>query len=146
MSNEAVDLFEQFATDETKEEKGAPTPLPDCGATLFYIARAGNSEYNKLLNTLYKRNRAVLDSKGKAADAKSNEILAEVYSKTILVGWDGTIRYQKKDMSYSQAAAKTLLLHKDFRAKVEAVATDAALFKAVTDEEDTKNSTPILAG
>lgn len=138
MSN-VIDLFAQFATDEAKEDKGAPTPLADCGDTVFYVARAGNSEYNRLLSTLYKRNRATLDSKGKVADAKSNEILAEVYSKTILVGWDGTVRYQGKDVAYSQAAAKALLMHKDFRAKVEAVATDAALFKSVTDEEDTKN-------
>jgi hypothetical protein len=137
--NNAIDFFTTFATDKSKEKKGTFTTIPDCGDTKFLVARAGNSEYNRILSSLFKRNRAVLESKGEEANEKSDAILAEVYAKTILLGWQGTIMFQGKPTAYSEDAAKTLLMLKDFRAKVEAVASDMNTFKAVQDEEDEKN-------
>lgn len=138
MSN-VIDLFAAFSTDTSKEQEGTLTSLPDCGDTKWRIARAGNKNYNRVLANLYKRNRAALEAKGDEAEAKSNELLAEVYAKTILLGWEGTIMFKGKAESYSEAVAKQLLLLKDFRAKVEAVAGDFATFKSVQDEEDLGN-------
>lgn len=137
MSN-VVDLFAAFATNTEAEKEGTLTQLPDCGDTMFRIARIGNGSYKRLLSSLYKKNRAVLDSKGEAAEAKSNEILAEVYSKTILLGWEGTVM-AGGPKTYSQELAKKLLLLPDFREKVEQVASDFATFKASKDEEDAGN-------
>ena len=134
-----IDFFSAFATDKSKEKEGTLTTLPDCGDTKFLVARAGNSHYNRLLSSLFKRNRAVLESKGDEANEKSDAILAEVYAKTILLGWEGAIMFQGKPMTYSEANAKTLLSLKDFRAKVESAASDMATFKAVQDEDDVKN-------
>lgn len=138
MSN-VIDLFSAFSTDTVKEEAGTLTSLPDCGDTKWLIARAGNKNYNRVLGNLYKRNRATLEAKGDEAEAKSNELLAEVYAKTILLGWEGTIMFRGKKESYSEAVAKQLLMLKDFRAKVEAVSQDFATFKSVQDEEDLGN-------
>lgn len=138
MSN-VLDLFDAFATDSDKEKKGTSTTLPDCGDTKFLVARAGNSDYNRVLSSLFKKNRAVLESKGAEAERVSNELLAEVFAKTVLVGWEGTIRLQGKDTPYSYEAAFKLLKLKDFRAKVEAVASDFNAFKAKQDEEDLGN-------
>jgi len=139
MSNNAIDFFNTFATDTKKESAGTETTMPGCGDTKFLVARAGNAAYNRLLSSLYKRNRALLDSKGEEANAKSDEILAEVYAKTILLGWEGTLLIKGVATPYSEAAAKNLLLLKDFRAVVEGVASDMNTFKAVQDEEDVKN-------
>lgn len=136
----AIDLFDSFSTDQQTEEEGKLTQLPDCGDTLWLVARSGNKSYNKLLSTLYKRNRAVLDSKGDEAQKKSDEILAEVFAKTILLGWQGEIMYKKKLTPYSYEAAKLLLSHKDFRAKVAAVAEDFSTFKTVEESLDLPNS------
>lgn len=138
MSN-VIDLFAAFSTDTVKEEEGTLTTLPDCGDIKWRIARAGNKNYNRVLGTLYKRNRVTLEAKGAEAEAKSNELLAEVYAETILLGWEGTIKFKGKDESYSKPVAKQLLMLKDFRAKVEAVAGDFATFKSVQDEEDLGN-------
>lgn len=138
MSN-AIDLFAAFSTDADKEEKGTPTLLPGCGDTKWLIARAGNPDYARLLSSLYKRHRAVLESKGKEANAKSNEILAEVYAKTILLGWEGTVIYKGEKLAYSEKNALMLLKSNDFRALVESVATDYNTFKSVTDSEDLGN-------
>lgn len=138
MSN-AIDLFSAFAVNTAQEQEGADTQLPGCGDTMFKVAREGNKNYGKLLQKLVKQNRAVLDSKGEAADAKSDEILVEVMAKTILIGWAGEIKYQGKGHAYSVEAAKMLLKHKDFRAKVMEVSSNMETFKAVKDEEDAKN-------
>lgn len=137
---EAIDLFAAFSTDQKTEEEGKLTQLPDCGDTMFLVARSGNKSYNKLLSTLYKRNRAVLDSKGDEAQKKSDEILAEVFAKTILLGWQGEILYKGKKTPYTYEAAKLLLGHKDFRTKVAAVAEDFSTFKQLSDESDLPNS------
>lgn len=139
MTNTAIDFFNTFATDATKEAKGTETTMPGCGDTKFIVARAGNAAYNRLLASLYKRNRAILDSKGEEANAKSDQILAEVYAKTILLGWSGTLLIKGVATPYSEEAAKSLLLLKDFRAVVESVASDMNTFKAVQDDEDVKN-------
>lgn len=136
----AIDLFDSFSTDQKTEEEGKLTQLPDCGDTLWLVARSGNKTYNKLLSSLYKRNRAVLDSKGDEAQKKSDEILAEVFAKTILLGWQGEIMYKGKLTPYSYEAAKLLLGHKDFRAKVAAVSEDFSTFKTMSEADDLPNS------
>jgi hypothetical protein len=134
-----IDLFSAFAVDAAQEQEGTLTELPGCGDTKWRIAREGNKNYSKLLQKLVKQNRAVLDSKGPAAEAKSDEILIEVMSKTILIGWEGEISYKGKMYKHSVDAAKMLLAHKDFRAAVIDMSTNMETFKVVKDEEDTKN-------
>lgn len=135
----AIDLFSAFATNEKTEQEGTPTQVPGAGDTLFTIARSGNKNYNKLLQKLVKQNRAILDSKGPAADAKNEEIFVELFAKTILLGWEGTVNIQGKATPYSYAAAVTLLRLKEFRNAVSEVANDMENFKVVKDEEEAKN-------
>lgn len=134
-----VDLFAAFATDTSAEEKGTPTTIPGAGDTLFVVARAGNPDYARKLQRLVKQNRTLLDSKGKLADQKSEEIIIEVMATTILLGWDKPVNYQGKPLEYSVANAKTLLAHKDFRAAVSKVAEDFDTFRAVKEAEDEGN-------
>lgn len=139
MSSNVIDLFSAFAVDTSKEQEGTLTQLPGAGDTLFRVCREGNKAYAKMLQRLVKANRAVLDSRGDAADKKSDEILIEVISSTILTGWEGKVRFQGKDLEYSKDNAKLLLAHKEFRNIVIKVSADAETFKMVTDEEDAKN-------
>lgn len=139
MSN-VINLFKTFATDTSAEQVGTLTTLPDCGDTKWRIARSGNKAYNRLLSSLYKRNRATLDSKGDEAEAKSEEILVEVFAKTILLGFEGEIPGPDGKMqAYSYELAKQLLAMKDFRAKVAAVSEDFNTFKVEKDNDDLKN-------
>lgn len=134
-----IDLFSAFATNENLEKDGTYTQVPGAGDTEFLIARAGNKNYAKLIQKLVKQNRAVLDSKGDAAEAKSDEIFVDVYAKTILLGWKGDVNIKGTPTAYSISAAKTLLSLKEFRAAVAKVAEDMENFKVVKDEEDAKN-------
>jgi hypothetical protein len=134
-----MDLFNAFAVDTEAQEKGTLTQIPGAGDTKWLIARAGNKNYAKLMNKLAKQNRAVLDSKGDAADAKAKEIVINVMAKTILLGFEGEITYKGKQFTYSEDLVKELLAHEEFRAAVSSVADDMNTFKAVKDEEDEKN-------
>ncbi len=139
-TNQAIDLFAAFATDTTKEVEGTETELPGCGDVKFIVAREGNPNYAKMLQKLVKQNRAVLDSKGDAAQAKSDEILISVMAETILLGWNRPIKFGAEMLDYTKPNAKKLLALKEFRRVVMEAAGSLETFKAVKDEEDTKNS------
>lgn len=134
-----IDLFSAFATDSSFEQEGTLTKLQNCGDTDFRIARMPNPSYSKLIQKQVKMNRAVLDSKGDAAEKASDNILINVMAKTVLLGWEGEISYKGKKYEYSEEVAKMLLAHRDFRDTVSKVASDMETFKLVKDEEDEKN-------
>lgn len=135
----AIDLFAAFATNEVAEVEGIETQIPGCGDTLFLVARDGNKAYSKLLQKLVKQNRAVLDSKGSAADKKNDEIYVEVLARTILLSWKGAINLQGVMTPYSYEAAVKLLSLKEFRGAVTSVSEAMELFRLEKEEEDAKN-------
>lgn len=135
----AIDLFSVFAVDATAEKDGVLTQIPNAGDTRWLIARTTSVKYQTALQKAVKRNKPVLDSGGEAAKAKSNEILADVMAKTILLGWEGEVMYKGKPMTYSVENARLLLSHPDFLQAVTAVADSMEAFKAEKDEEDEKN-------
>ena len=134
-----VDIFASFAVDPKKEKNGVSVALQDCGATKWLIARTGSPEYNRLANMLFKRHRAVLDVNDDAAKKKSDEIMAEIFAATVLLGWEGQVAYKGQLHSYSRKVAQELLIHPAFRAKVEMVAGDFNAYKVEQDNADLKN-------
>lgn len=138
-TNVAIDLFDAFATDTSAEEHGIYTQVPGLGDTEFKLARVGNPSYNRILDQLYRKNKTVLESKGAAANARSEQIMAEVYAKTIVLDWKGTVRIKGVDTPYSYATAVMLCGLKDLREKFAGAAGDFNTFKLVADKEDEKN-------
>ncbi len=131
-----MDLEKAFATNEVAEKEGV---IVEFGTAKFKIARKGNPGYRKLLGKLYKMNRIILESKGDAAEKKSDEILSDVISKTILVGWEG-VESKGKPLAFSQEAAYEMLLkYKEFRAFIDTSSEELERFKLHQDEEDEKN-------
>ena len=138
-TNVAVDLFNDFATNSASEETGVETPISGLGDTKFKVARVGNSSYNRILDSLYRKNKTVLESKGPAAAAKSEQIMAEVYAKTILLGWEGNVRIKGVMTPYSYESALLLCGIKDLREKFASAAADFNTFKLVADKDEEKN-------
>lgn len=131
-----MDIFQSFATNESAEKEGV---IVEYANAKFKVARKGNPAYRKLLGKLYKMNRFVLESKGDAAEKKSDEILSDVISKTILVGWEG-VEANGKPLPFSQEAAYDLLLKlKEFRSFIDTASEDLERFKLHQEDEDVKN-------
>lgn len=140
-NDNSIDLFAVFATDEEAEKRGVETEIDGCGTTKFTIAKIGNENYLRLARPLLKKNQATLKPpKGnraaeKAAEEKAKEIEIELFAKTILLNWTGTINYNGEKLAYSYENAKKLLSHKGFRNKVSDIAGEDDLFKVVKDED-----------
>ena len=134
----ALNLFAEFATDTNAEETGVWVPYAE---TEFLIAMMGNRKYREKFVKLYKPHERLIKTNSAAAEAKSNEILAEVMASTILLGWKGKLIVEKggDPVEYSPEAAKKVLMLPKFREIISEFAEDFSLFKAVKDEEDAKN-------
>lgn len=131
-----MDITSAFATNTDAELNGT---IVEYGDAKFTIARKGSAAYRKLLSKLYKQHRVLLEGKSDAAEAKSDQILAEVISKTILLGWEN-VSSKGKPLPYSQEAAYDLLLNlKEFRNFVDEASGDLERFKLIQDETDEKN-------
>jgi hypothetical protein len=136
MSPKQIDFFAAFATDLNLEVKGA---LAKIHGINFYVARMGNKEYGKLLKELVEKNQTVLDQKDDEADAKSDEIMVEVFARTILTGWDGEVPFNGGTLPHSIENAKTLLAMKDFRSHIARLSDERERYAVVKAANEVKN-------
>ena len=131
----ALDIFAQFATDETLEENG--TWFQIGGGARVLVARSGNRKYGKMLTKEVERNKKALDLNDDAADKLSEEIMIGVIAETILLGWED-VSFKGEVLEYNVANAKKLLAVKDFRKAIAQFADDVSAFKFKETEEQGK--------
>lgn len=131
----SLDIFAQFATDESLENNGTWFPLAE--GTRVLVARSDNRAYAKLLTKLVEQGRKSLDLGGEVADKKSDEIMVEVMAKTILLGWEG-VSFKGVDLEYSVETAMQVLSIRDFRKRIAQFADDTTAFKMKVEEEQGK--------
>lgn len=132
-----VDIFNDFAVNENAAVDGVWVPYR--GDIEFLIAKAGNKNFRKQAQVVFKRHGRLLDQGGEAAEAKGKELLVDLMAKTVLLGWKGTVKFQGAALEYSVDNAKKLLAQDGFRDWVDTQAKDEANYKAVQDEADEKN-------
>jgi hypothetical protein len=131
----SLDIFAQFATDETLEENG--TWFPIGGGARVLVARSGNRKYGKMLSKEVERNKKALDLNDDAADKLSEEIMIAVIAETILLGWEDVV-FKGQALEYSVPNARKLLAIKDFRKMVGQFADDVSAYKFKETEEQGK--------
>jgi hypothetical protein len=133
----SVDIFSAFAVDEKAELEGRWVEYGD--GVSFLVARSGNSKYNRLLSSQYKRNKVALEAKGAAAEALSDALMVEVMAKTILLDWKGELTLKGEKLEYNLENAKRVLAFKDFRRYISSLSEDFESFKAEQEEDEAKN-------
>lgn len=133
-----LNLFAEFATDTTAEKDGV---WVEYGDNKFLIAMSGNRKYRERFIKLYKPHERLFKTNSEAAEAKSNELLADVMAHTILLDWTGEMVVEKdgQPVKYSVENAKKALSLPRFRDLIQGYADDFSLFKAVKEEEEEKN-------
>lgn len=131
-----MDIFDTYATNETLENEGTWIAHQDAK---FKIARAGNTKYSNLITTLVEENQLLLDKNDAAADKLSDALIVKTLASTVLLGWEGSVTYKGKKISYSIENAEMLLSHKDFRYQVLAWSRDINNYKAAKHEEQLGN-------
>ena len=133
IQDEGLDIFAEFAVDD------GGVWVPYAGDVEFLIARANNAKFRRRISYFYEKHRRLLDGKGEAAEAKSNEIMATVMAETVLMGWKGKVKFQGQVLEYSKPNAEKLLAVAPFREWVSKMANDEHAYKIVKDEEDKEN-------
>ena len=117
-----------FGTDDSLEKEGV---VIDYGEFQIRIARAGgsNQKFNRLLEAKTKPHRRIIETEN--MDQKlANKLLMEVYSKTVVLGWEGVKDDKGKDIPFTPEACLNLFKdNRDFFDDIQAQATRAALFR-----------------
>lgn len=131
-----MDIFAEFATDETLETEGRWVPLSEEASVK--VARTNNPKYKKLFLKRLKPHKAELEIEGSAANALAETIVTGVMAETILLDWKG-IKYKGQELPYSKENALMLLKLKDFRDKISALADQFEGFKQKQEEEAKKD-------
>jgi hypothetical protein len=126
-----LDIFAQYATDETLENDGV-------WIGNFLVARSGNRQYVKVLTAAVDKNKVALDVKGDEAEKLSDKIMIDTLAESVLLGWKD-VGYKGAPLEYTKANARMLLAHKDFRREVAKMAEDISSFKATLEGEQEKN-------
>ena len=127
----------KLKTNLQKEVEGVEQPFGD--GAFVTIARIGNSEYKKLLRNKYKASRAILEQEDDLATELGEQVMVEVYARTIVKGWRGISFDGQTETPYSIANAEEALKYKDFQSKIQKYAEemshyqDKAEAKIVTD-------------
>jgi hypothetical protein len=125
--SEFLDIFAEFATDENLENNGTWFPLS--GKARVLVARSGNRAYAKALSAEVNEHQATLDLDNEVADALSEQIMARVMSKTILLGFEN-MGFKGKAVTYSRERAEELLMLKDFRRQIVKFSETVSAYKA----------------
>jgi hypothetical protein len=143
----AINLYAEFGTDVTKSEEGTWVKYDENG-TEFLIARAMNKSFKRALQRAYQKVKNIVDVKPSDTDAKQDmaestdrEMMADCYSKHILLGWKGLVDAKGEVLDYSPAVAKEMLKDPalvDFRSWVETQSQDMKNFKIAELEEAAK--------
>lgn len=155
-----MDIFNAFAANKDVEENGKEVEIGK--NTFITVARSGNTMYSRLLSKLFEAHKHELDIKGPDAEFRSEQIMLEVLSKTILLGWrtvipsaDGDkskdvssdiVSFKGEVLPFSVANARRALEVKDFRTLVTKQSELFQNFRAVNEEEDVKKSATTSPG
>lgn len=93
--------------DNTKVEKGVLIPFQ--GECSLRIARYGSHAMNTMMSNFYKENETLLKSGSEQADIVAKQNMVHVYANHVLVGWEGVIDEDGKEVPYSVDAAEEYL-------------------------------------
>ena len=113
--------FSKYAIDPELASSGVTIDLG--GNENITVARAGNAAFNKSLRAVAKKYGTTFQS---LADEKLEQLVTEVYCKTVLLGWEG---FEKP---YSPATAVEVMLdpaNVEFRELVEKLASTNETFR-----------------
>ncbi len=144
-----MDFFKSYATDPKLEIEGVPSDFG--GGVNLLIARMHNPRYTRMMTAQLETYKHTLEARDsdeqiKASDERSDKIMADVMSKSVILGWDGPVEYDGQPLPYNVENAAKLLAMKDFRAEVVRRSNDFKNYRFKVEEADTKNSSPISNG
>lgn len=106
-----ANVYERFGTSSEMEQKGVVIDyhLPDKGTFSLCIKRAGarNVEWKKVYNQVMKPYAEDIEQ-GLLSESENKILLAEIWAKTVIVGWSGLKDADEKEIPFSKETAYEL--------------------------------------
>jgi hypothetical protein len=135
-----MNVNQLFATDQTTEKSGIEI---DYGEFWIKIARAGgaNKKYNRVLESVSKPYRRAI-ANGSLPNEKANEILQEVYARSVVLGWGGPGMVDPEGNPLECSVENCIALFKrlpDLFDDIKSQAESFINFKIDQAEQDAKN-------
>ncbi len=127
-----MDIFEQYATDETAEVEGRWFPLDK--KTKVLVARTGNPNYLKAMRQRMKDAQIDTEDQSDENEKLVTDLVIETMAETILLGWKG-LSLKKEELTYSKANAMKVLTVKGFRERISGIAGKLESFRVKEEEE-----------
>jgi len=139
-----MSLFSDFETNPKAEKEGVLFPCGtnnDGSQCKFRLARAGkaNKKYQKVLQAAMKPHRHAIDNDALKEEI-AEEVMLDVFIKSILIGWDNVQDEEGKTIKYSQEKAKELMQQlPDLYDTLDKASKKAATFRDAIMKEEAKN-------
>ncbi len=137
--SKAKSIYDLFERDEDMETKGIWQNFGPYGK--FLIARAGgaNARFLSMLSkTMEPYQRQI--QKNMLPEDVANELLINVFARTVILGWEGVIDKDGKAIEYSyEACVKLLTDLPDFFIDMREEATRIQNFRSAEFEDDAGN-------
>ena len=132
-----MQLNKAFGTDESLENEGKWFDIGD-GARIL-VARFGNKAHKTSLNKLRAPYKPLLLRGGSIPDDKNEEIINESMAQTILLGWEGFMDQDMKELPFSiEAAREAFKLYPDFLDMVSQFSLDVSNYRSDIQEQVVK--------
>lgn len=131
-----MDIFNQFSTVEKLEVEGVWKELGDAK---FLVARSRNDKYMEMYIKLESEHSEVLLAGGEAAVKQREEIVYTVMAHTVLLGWQGVVKWQGKNLPYSVENAIKVLRVKDFFRVISAWSNDITNYQEAVEQGELGN-------
>ncbi len=126
-----MDIFEQYATDETAELEGRWFPLDK--KTKVLVARTGNANYLKAMRQRMKDAQIDVDDQSDENEKLVTDLIIETMAETILLGWKG-MSMKGEELAYSKTNAMKALSVKGFRERIAGIAGKLESFRVKEEE------------
>lgn len=133
-----MSLWEQFEMDPVVEVEGI---IVDYGTEKFRIARAGgaNKKFLKAIQQTNRKYRKQLEH-DLMEDELAEQIMREVYAKTIVLGWEGVTDRDGEPMEFSlENCIKLFVALPELYNDLREMATKADLFRLHIQEGESGN-------
>lgn len=134
-----MSLYKNFKTDKSIETTGIELQYDD--GVYIKIARAGgaNKRFQKTLERKARPYRRAIQTETFSPEL-AEEMLVEVYAESVILGWRGVKDEAGKKMEFSKENCIKLLTDlPDLFKDIQDQANKAALFRAVLQEDSSKN-------
>jgi len=128
-----TNLYEMYSTNKEAEKNGTPLVY---GPVTIYAKRAGGSN-REYASCLAEKTKLLHTTKTEITAEDADQLLAEVYAETIIVGWDNLTNKAGEVIEYNKTNCIKLLLDlPDFATKLQYHVQN---FKTFQVEDDIKN-------